>query len=370
MAERSLIDRLEHRLARFLLGLPPRVQLRLCGGAPLERDALQLHPELQTLVALRALRRAPTLCEGSAAEARARFRREAIAHAGELVEVFAVRDLVIDGQGPLRLRHYAPEPSAVPSPLLLFLHGGGFVLGDLDTHDPVCRLLCRHAGVHVLSVDYRLAPEAPYPAALEDARAAFAWARANASELGADATRIAVGGDSAGGNLAAALSHRLRVDEVRPALQLLLYPAIDRSVVRPSLELFEEGFLLTRADIEWFQEQYLGAACDLDDPGHAPLKAPSLAGLPPALVVTAGFDPLRDEGEAYAAALREAGTPTVLRRFDQLVHGFANLVGISRASREAVVEIAGALRAMLATLDDTQVHVRQREPALFSGRPA
>jgi acetyl esterase len=350
MSDRALtfLERLEHRVARALLRLPPALLVRLSGKPQVVGDGLTLHPEVQFLLTLRERLGAVALSALAPEEGRRRARREALVHAGERIEVGAVRDLVLDTvHGPLKARHYAPTDNSERRPLLVFLHGGGFVLGDLETHDPACRLLCRHAGLHVLAVDYRLAPEHPFPAALEDARAAFAWAHAHAQELGADPARLAVGGDSAGGNLSAALSQlAVREGTPAPALQLLLYPAVDRTVDRASLELFAEGFFLTRADITWFHNHYIGTA-DRADPRISPLLCRELSGLPPALVITAGFDPLRDEGEAYAAALQAAGTPATLRRFDGLVHGFANMIGVSPACRTAMLEIASMLRHML-----------------------
>jgi acetyl esterase len=234
----------------------------------------------------------------------------------------------------------------------VFFHGGGFVFGDLDTHDGVCRLLCRHAGAHILAVDYRLAPENPFPAAVEDARAALDWAFANAGRLGADPCRIGVSGDSAGGNLAAVVSQLAARDGgPAPVLQLLIYPAMDSTGRHRSRELFADGFFLTKAHIEWFETHYLGAdrARGLD-PRVSPLLAEDLSGLPPTLVVTAAFDPLRDEGEAYAEALRAAGTPARVRRFPGLIHGFAAAAGVSRTCRDAVIEIAGATRTMFAVV--------------------
>jgi acetyl esterase len=249
----------------------------------------------------------------------------------------------------MRARHYAPERGD-GAPLLVFLHGGGFVFGDLDTHDAPCRVLARHGGMHVLAVEYRLAPEHPFPAAVDDARAALRWAHEHASELGADPARVGIGGDSAGANLSAAVTLLATHDGgPAPACQMLVYPAVDRTRPYPSIELFADGFFLTRASIEWFHRQYSGKPGIHDrDPRLGPLHAETLAGLPPALVVTAGFDPLRDEGEAYAAALQAAGTTTVLRRFDSLIHGFFNMVGVSPACRDAVIEIAGATRALFA----------------------
>jgi acetyl esterase len=314
--------------------------------APVTVDGLTLAPDLQLLLALRVARGAPVLRKLGAAAARKRLRRDALIHAGETIPVRSVRDLEI--APGLRARHYAPD-SQGEAPLIVFFHGGGFVVCDLDTHDPACRVLCRDAAAHVLAVDYRLAPEAPFPAAVEDAQAALAWAQAHARELGADPARIAVAGDSAGGNLATVVCQLAKRNGApAPAAQLLLYPAVDRSTVRPSLELFRDGFFLTRDDVDWYFENYVaGVQVDPGDPRLSPLRCPDLSGLPPALVVTAGFDPLRDEGEAYARALRDAGNVVVLRRFDSLIHGFANMIGLSRSCREAMTEVARSLRALL-----------------------
>jgi acetyl esterase len=202
----------------------------------------------------------------------------------------------------------------------------------------------------VLAIDYRLAPEHPFPAAVEDARGALGWAFANASQLGVDARRIGVGGDSAGGNLAAVVSQLAARDGgPAPVLQLLIYPATDFTVRRRSHELFGEGFLLTDPEMDWFEINYFGDAREqAHDPRASPLLSEDLSGLAPALVVTAAFDPLRDEGEEYAAALRAAGTPATLRRFPGFIHAFVSTTGISRSCREAVIEIAGATRAMFA----------------------
>ena len=223
------------------------------------------------------------------------------------------------------------------------------MIGDLDTHDSAVRFLAANAGVAVLSVDYRLAPEHPFPAAVDDAFAAFRWAVENAGELGADPARIAVGGDSAGGNLAAAVSLLARDGGgPAPAMQLLIYPATDAVGGQESRRLFAEGFLLTAADMDWFEEHYLPDAAAAQDPRVSMLRAEDLSGLAPAYVATAGFDPLRDEGEAYAERMREAGVPVALRRHPGLIHGFANLTAVSRTSRAAMSEVAGALRMGLA----------------------
>jgi acetyl esterase len=341
-ATRTLFDRVSYHGARALMALPPRLQLRLAGGAPVEVDGQRLLPEVQLLLSLRDRLGAKPMSALSPEHARRASRREGLAFAGPPTPVGGVRDVEIPAaHGTLAARHYTPAEPGGPHPLLVYLHGGGFVIGDLDVYDEPCRLLCRHAGLHVLSVDYRLAPENPFPAAVDDAAVALQWAQAHARELGADPDHVAIGGDSAGGNLAAVAS---RDAAVRPCAQLLIYPAADPASEHPSVELFAEGFFLTRADRDWYHGHYIGPEPS-DDPLANPL-AGAVAGLPPTLVVTAAFDPLRDEGEAYVSALRAAGVPVLLRRFDGLIHGFLNMTGVSPASRAAVVEIGGTLRAL------------------------
>lgn len=238
-----------------------------------------------------------------------------------------VRDLSIPGAaGAIPVRHYTPVNASGSEPLLVFFHGGGFVVGDLDTHDDLCRLICRDAGVHVLAVDYRLAPEHPAPAAIEDCYAAYRWAREHAVELGADPARVAVGGDSAGGNLSAVVCQLARDEGVAlPTLQMLLYPATDFANDTRSKTLFADGFFLTKKDMDWFRDNYLaGSTLERNDPRVSPLLAKDLSGLPPAMVLTGGFDPLRDEGNQYADALAAAGVTVDHRQFGSLVHAFAN----------------------------------------------
>jgi acetyl esterase len=227
--------------------------------------------------------------------------------------------------------------------VLVYYHGGGMVVCDVDTHDCLCRLLACAAGVRVLSVDYRLAPEHRFPAAYEDAWTAYRYAAA-------DGSRVAVGGDSAGGNLAAGVALRAAGDSsvTGPAFQLLFYPWLDMSFERRSYELFGEGFYLSRRDMAWYRSHYLGGGADTGDVRCSPLLAESVAGVAPAYIATAGFDPLRDEGEEYAERLRAAGVRVALRRHSGLVHGFANWLGVGRTGREAVLEAAGALRLALA----------------------
>jgi len=350
-------QRAEQLIVRALAALPPAVQVRLSGKPPVRIDGDTLAAEMQLTLALLERRGEPAPETLGPVHARRERRRLAAIYAGRPASVGAVRELEIEGEPPLRARHYAPLDPGGPQPLLVYYHGGGFTYGDLDTHDGVCRMLCRHAGVHVLAVDYRLAPEDPFPAAVEDARRALAWACRRAALLGADGERIAVGGDSAGGNLAAVVA-QLAARDGGPAtaVQLLIYPATDFSRRRRSRELFGEGFLLTEAEMDWFERNYLGSdAARKLDPRASPLLAEDLSGLAPAIVVTAAFDPLRDEGEEYASALRAAGTPVALRRFPGFIHAFIGGCGVSRACREAVIEIAGATRAMLATAQAAHV---------------
>jgi acetyl esterase len=255
-----------------------------------------------------------------------------------------VRDLTVAGSIPARL--YTPIGLATGSPLLVFFHGGGWVVGSLDSHDSTCRFLAENAGVRVLSVDYRLAPEHPFPAAVDDALAAFDHALAHAEELGADPALVAVGGDSAGGNLAAVLCHqRARSGEPVPVFALLFYPVVDPSARRPSRERYGKGLFLTDADMTWFEGHYLPDPADRVDPRVAVLLAENLSGFPPTYLATAGFDPLRDDGEAFAARLREFGVAVALHRHPDLIHGFISFLGVGNRPREATAEAAGALRA-------------------------
>jgi acetyl esterase len=345
-------QRVELRAARALAALPPRAQVRLSGKPPITIDGNTLEPEIQLSLAMLERQGARGYEDMTAPEAREDMRLRTAVAAGVQVPVGAVRDLTIDGgAGPLRARHYAPTEPGGPHPLLVYFHGGGWVIGDLDTHDSPCRMLAKHAGVHVLSVDYRMGPEDRFPAPVEDARAALRWAFAHAAELGADPARVCVGGDSAGGNLAAVVSWVAAHDGgPAPVFQLLVYPVTDLSEKRRSHQLFAEGFLLTDAEMDWFRSNYIASEDDRRDPRVSILLADDLSGLPPALVVTAGFDPLRDEGDAFAQALRGAGNVVAHRRFPGLIHGFFNMSGVSRVSRDAVVETAGATRALLATV--------------------
>ena len=267
------------------------------------------------------------------------------------VRVAEARSVSIPGAGgTIGARHYRPPGAAAGAPLLVFYHGGGFVMGDLESHDAACRLICRDAGVHVLAVDYRLAPEHPAPAAVEDAYATYRWAREHAAGLGADPRRVAVGGDSAGGCLAAVVTVLARdAGDPLPALQWLIYPVTDMRGGSRSRSLFGDGFLLSKHDMDWFQDTYLqNSGLDVTDPRVSPLLTEDLTGLSPALVVTAGFDPLRDEGEQYADRLRAAGVAVDHRKMGSMVHAFLNLNALGGGVAAANAEMISALRAHLA----------------------
>jgi acetyl esterase len=341
-------------LLRALPKIPDPVKRVLLGGRTVTVDGNTLDITLQLmLAALRASGVNGLVASRDVAVARAQLRKLA-AKIDPAIAV-GVTDITIPGAaGAIRARHYVPVDSAPvngpePAPLLVFFHGGGFVIGDIDTHDGLCRLLCRDAGVHVLSVDYRLAPEHQAPAAGEDCYTAYRWALQHAAELGADPARIAVGGDSAGGNLAAVVSQQARHDGVQlPALQLLLYPVTQFGSETRSGTLFSDGYFLTKRDMDWFRDNYLAdAAVEVTDPRVSPLRADDLSGLPPAVVVTGGFDPLRDEGNQYAEALAAAGVAVDHRQFGSLVHGFANFFPLGGDSATAMAEIVSAVRAHL-----------------------
>ncbi len=263
-------------------------------------------------------------------------------------QVGRIEDRTIPGPGgEIPVRIYRPRTGA-PCGALVYLHGGGWVVGSIEGHDEVCRRLTNDSGAVVVAVGYRLAPEHKFPAGLEDSYAAVTWVSANAATLGSPAGRIAVGGDSAGGNLSAAVTLMAR-DRGGPqlALQLLIYPAISASVDWPSVREFS-GYFITTEDMLWFMNHYLGNADQASNPYAFPMNAKELRGLPPALVIVAEMDLLRDQGEAYAARLREAGVPTTLSRYAGVTHVFVNMAPRVEAGRKAIREAGAAIRAAFA----------------------
>jgi acetyl esterase/lipase len=279
-------------------------------------------------------------------QARAGHEAETAHMSGPGEPVAEVRDVRIPAPaGEIPARLYRPEGDG-PLPLVVYLHGGGWMLGSVASFDTLVRALANAAGTCVLSVDYRLAPEAPFPAGLDDCLCAVRWAAACAADLGADPRRLAIAGDSAGGNLATVVARRLR-GEVDLRMQVLIYPVTDAGCNTASYRDFGERHGLTAASMQRFWNLYLDGADGLH-PDASPLRAEDLAGSPPAFVLTAGFDPLRDEGEAYAEALREAGVEVECHRYEGAIHGFWRWLAVTQLSRRAVEQVAGALRARLA----------------------
>jgi acetyl esterase len=331
---------------RTLSAVPAPVA-RLFAGRPIRAEGQTLDVHVQ--LALRLENLSGGFEPAPVEEVRGKRRADARAFRGKTIEVERVEDLEIPGPaGPIGARLYVPRQHETHGGLVVYYHGGGHVICDLDTHDQPCRFIAHEAGALVLSSDYRRGPEHRFPAAVEDSLAAFHWARVNADKLGADPKRIAVAGDSAGGNLATVVAQLCASHGVpAPKFQVLIYPVCDYSVKRRSYETFATGFFLTREEMDWFRDNYFASADQHSDPRASPILAEDLSKQPPAHIVTAGFDPLRDEGEAYGERLREAGVEVTLKREPDLVHGFINAVGLSRRAREAMTPVAAAIRQQL-----------------------
>jgi acetyl esterase/lipase len=312
---------------------------------------MALDPQAQEVINLVIKSGRPAYNTLSPKDARQLFRETRPGSTPTPPEIGAVRNLTADGPGgPIPLRVYRPAGLAAgtPLPVLVFYHGGGWVIGDLDTHDVQCRQITAEAGITVVAVDYRLAPEHKFPAAVDDAWAATRWVVANAGELGADGQRLAVAGDSAGGNLAAVVALMAR-DAGGPtiALQVLIYPVTDVGSESKSYRDFAEGYMLTRDGMRWFTNHYLKSPSEAQDWRVSPLRAASLAGLPPALVITAGFDPLRDEGAAYAGRLSEAGVRVDYINYGGMIHGFMPMGRLIDTGNRAISHVAASLRQAL-----------------------
>lgn len=337
-----------HRVVRSLLAVPAPVLDRIIGAPPVELDGRVLDRRVQALLAVGERLTGGT---GSRPFDVARRRREmdrlAVAGMPSRQGVHVVGRRIPGPDSTIALRVYRPFGLDAEEPAIVYLHGGGWVVGSLDAYDGTCRLVADEARCVVVSVDYRLAPEHPFPAAIEDCVAAYRWVRTRAEELGIDGARVGVMGDSAGGNLAAVLAQITTDDPVGPPqVQALVYPATETSFSAPSHRLFADGFGLTRQDMEWYRDLYLPDHATRDLPTAAPLLAPSLAGLAPAVVATAGFDPLRDEGDAYAERLAGSGVAVWSRCYDDMVHGFFGL-GVLPECLEMATEIAHATARFL-----------------------
>jgi acetyl esterase len=304
--------------------------------------------EVQTILTMIAAAGGPELTEATPEQAREMY--AALSAVGSKTECASVTDAAAAGPaGDVPVRIYVPTDAPGPRPVLVYFHGGGWVIGDVETHDSTVRAVAAASGVTVVSVDYRLAPEHPFPAPLDDCCAAVRWVVDNAEALDVDPARLAVGGDSAGGNLAAVAAVRMRDAGIPVAFQLLVYPVTDGTMGSASYAENAEGYFLTRDSMDWFWGHYVGDG-DRTHPHVSPVHAPdeSLAGLPPALIITAEFDPLRDEGEAYAARLQAAGVPVTTTRYDGVIHGFFSMGDMIPEGKAAVDEAGEALRRALA----------------------
>ncbi|HLK36329.1 MAG TPA: alpha/beta hydrolase [Polyangiaceae bacterium] len=337
----------ERAIVKRLVGLPPGLLRRFAGPPRRSPEGYVLDTQVQALLRLMVMNGQSTVFDGDIAKARHRMDRD-----GALLDVrdrsLAVRDVTVQGAvGPRRARVYTPAGAGRNAPGLVFFHGGGFVLGSIESHDGVCRGLAAHSGVVVVSVDYRLAPEHPFPAPTDDATAATRWILENAASLGVDDQALAVGGDSAGGALAIAAARALRGSAKRPAFQLLLYPATDATRREASHKHFREGFMLTERSIDWIIGNYLPDPSTHTDPRASPLLADDLSGMPPGLVLTAGFDPLRDEGRKFAERLRAAGAAVEHVCSESSIHGFMNMAGVMDEPARLAALAADRLRRAL-----------------------
>jgi acetyl esterase len=316
---------------------------------------MSLHPQARTLLDVVAAGGEIAPSDEHLAEIRTGFAMLVAMGAGPAEPVAEARDLEIPGPaGSVPIRVYRPTDDDRLLPVVVFFHGGGFTIGSIDDYDPIARQIANRSGALVVSVGYRLAPEHPHPAALDDCWAATTWVAEHAAELGGDAARLALMGDSAGGNIAAVLAQRCaREGKLQPALQVLVYPAVDCIFDTPSYLENGKGYLLDTEQMRWFFDCYTRGGADPNDPTISALRAADLRdlrGIAPALVITAEFDPLRDEGESYAAALSAAGGEVTLTRYDGMIHAFFGLGAAFDAGNDAVAEVGAALRRAFGTL--------------------
>ncbi|MGY1755193.1 alpha/beta hydrolase [Blastococcus sp. SYSU D01042] len=306
---------------------------------------MPVDPHLAALLAMAQEAGLPPIYEGTPEAGRAQYLAMNATRPETQVPVGSIEDITVPGgQGDLPARVYRPEGEG-PFPTVAFFHGGGWVIGDLETHDTMARSICRGADAVVVAVDYRLAPEHPFPAAADDAIASARWIAAHLDRFGGD-DRLAVAGDSAGGNLSAVVAQTLHAEGTPLTAQLLIYPAVDAAGEYPSRVENARGYFLEQPTMDWFYGHYAGAWEDAKDPRLSPLHS-DLTGQPPAVVVTAEFDPLRDEGEAYAEALRSAGVPVEVKRYDGMIHGFFAMGAVSPAAQQAVDESCARFRTLL-----------------------
>ncbi len=348
------VEKLQGTAARLTMKLPSFTQRAIAKAFGFNGNFKNLDTHLQMLIVVRDLMGGGDLIGQNPDKSRRNFRKEMASIISKPTPVGAVTNWEIPvNLANLAVRHYTPKligydkTSSKKLPLLVFFHGGGFVVGDLDTHDEPCRLFCQHAQVQVLSIAYRLAPEHPAPTAVEDCLAALKWAFEHAEDLDIDSTKIAVGGDSAGGNLAAVVSQLTMGTPYAPAAQLLIYPVVDLVNKYPSHAAYGKGLFLDQSDMDNAKNAYVASSqLTFSDPRVSPLLG-NLADLPPALLVTAELDTLRDEGELYAVKMREAGSHCIAHRVLGQGHGFINITSINRAALQSTRQMAHDFRALL-----------------------
>jgi acetyl esterase/lipase len=334
----------QRAIANLILSLPAPLLRLMSGGGVVHVGGRTLDPRLQFLAA--QARKQPAMTQATPEQARAGMSGLIGAVAGKPEPGVACEDLDVQGaSGDIPARAYRPANQDPDAPLMVWAHMGGGVIGDIETTHVFCTVLAKITRGPVLSIDYRLAPEHRYPAGIDDTLAAYRWAREHSTRFGAPAGKVAMGGDSMGGNFTAIVCQELkRVGEPQPVLQLLVYPCTDVASQTPSMTTYGEAFPLTSATMDWFMGHYLNPG---DDPAHpklSPLKEADLSGLAPAVIATAGFDPLVDQGEAYAKALREAGVPVAYRCYDSLAHAFVAFTGAVPAADAASREVARLVR--------------------------
>lgn len=337
-------DAAQKTILKLILSLPSPILRAMSGGGVVYRGGRTLDPRFQFFA--HAAKKLPPMTALSPAEAVAGSAKGLAAVQGPLEPGVRTESLSVEGpNGSIPCRAYRPENQDSSAPLIVYAHMGGGVIGDLDTCNAFCSVLARIVRTAVISVDYRLAPDHKFPAGLEDVLAAYRWARDNTARFGAAPVPPAIGGDSMGGNFAAIVAQEMkRKGEPQPAAQILIYPAVDVASETPSMTTYADAYPLTRATMDWFMGHYMSADADPADPRLSPDRTEDITGLAPAVIATAGFDPLNDQGEAYAKRLKAAGIPVLYRCYDSLAHGFTAFTGAIPAADAACREIAGLVR--------------------------
>lgn len=339
----------ERMLVRWLTKLPGWLLVLLSGGKTFTRDQQKMTPATQFLLSQVNKSTRPSLHNLPPAQARLEYKRSNSYYRGGGPSSVGTQDFSIAGDNvaiPVRL--YVPQGATGVTPLILYFHGGGFVVGDLDTHDDICRFIAHNIGVKLLAVHYRLAPENKFPAAFLDAVSVYQFCCQNADRMGINPEQLVIAGDSAGGNIAAALTHHVcQTEAIKPAFQLLIYPVMDLSEYAESYQIFGNGCGLEASAMDWFRDHYLARPLDRLDPRASPLLADSLGNLPPTYVCSAGFDPLRDEARAYAEKLKAAGVSVEYINHEGLIHGFSTGFTINPDGRKAVERYCAAVKAAL-----------------------